>query len=411
MVKKFIKSELGKGTIIMFITMNIFNFLNFLFHFIIGRQLGPSDYGTLAVLMSMIYIFNIPTEAIQNIVSRYTSKFNLNKENGKINFMLRKMLQKGFIFAIIIFVIISIISILLSYFLKISFFLIFLTNFYLFSSFSIPMLRGVLQGRKKFGKLGLSLIIDSALKLIFSTFLVFLGFKVFGAIIGVLLGVFIGLIASLYFNKEILNEKEEKTTFENIYSKSIPYLISMIVIYSIFSVDILLAKRFFSPEIAGQYAALSMLGKIIFFGTFAISKAMFPFTSERFEVKKDSLNVFKKSFIIVLLLCLISVLIYYLMPNFLISILYGEKYLEISSLLVYSSIALSLLSLTNLIITYNLSINSIKRSEILFIFLIIEIILLFIFNKTILEYILAFMASTLIIFIGTVFLMFKWNKK
>ncbi len=95
MVKKFIKSELGKGTIIMFITMNIFNFLNFLFHFIIGRQLGPSDYGTLAVLMSMIYIFNIPTEAIQNIVSRYTSKFNLNKENGKINFMLRKMLQKN----------------------------------------------------------------------------------------------------------------------------------------------------------------------------------------------------------------------------------------------------------------------------------------------------------------------------
>ena len=76
MFKKSLSSGLGKGAIILFITLNIFNFLNYLFHFVMGRMLGPEDYGVLAVLMSIMLIYNIPTEAIQNLISRYTSKFN-----------------------------------------------------------------------------------------------------------------------------------------------------------------------------------------------------------------------------------------------------------------------------------------------------------------------------------------------
>ena len=95
MIKKFFKSELGKGSLILFITMNLFNFFNFLFHFSMGRLLGPSDYGILAALMSLIYIYNVPVEAIQNIISRYTSTFNLKKEEGKTKFLVNKSLKKG----------------------------------------------------------------------------------------------------------------------------------------------------------------------------------------------------------------------------------------------------------------------------------------------------------------------------
>jgi len=399
MFKKIFSSELGRGASILFITIGIFNFLNLLFHFSMGRLLGPVDYGTLAVLMSLMYIYNIPAEAIQNIITKYTSKFNLKKENKKIKFFMFKSLKKGFKIALWIFLIATLFAIFLSKFLGINFWLILLTNVLIFSAFSNPITSGVLQGRKKFKILGINMILSSGLKLVFAISLVIIGFKVFGAMIGVLIGVFSGLIFSFYFNREIIEEKEEKVPFKNIYSKSVPYFISTLVIFLIFSLDIILAKRFFSPELAGQYSVLSMLGKIIFFGTVAISKAMFPLTSEKHESNENHFELFKKSILIIASICVIAVGIYAFFPKLVVGILYGNQYLNVAPYLIYSGLALSFLSLSNLVLIYGLSINGLRKSHYLFIFLIIEIILLSLFHSSILEYILAFMVCNIIIFI------------
>src|SRR3989344_1970097 len=402
-IKGLFSSELGKGAVILFITMNIYNFLNFLFHFSMGRLLGPSGYGELAVLMSIIYIYGIPTEAIQNIIVRFTSKFNIKNEKCKIKFLMYKSLKKGVIVSVIIFLLSIFVSVFLSYFLRINFWLLFLTNSVIFISIISPIVKGVLQGRKKFLLLGNNLIIESGLKLIFSISLVIFGFKVFGAITGVLLGVFSGIIFSLYFNRDILSEKEKKVKFDNIYDMSIPYFVVMLIILLFFSLDIILAKRFFSDELAGKYAVLSMLGKMIYLGTFAISKAMFPLTSERKENHQDSSSLYKKSLILISVICLISIIVYALFPELIINILYGDKYVDMAPYLVYSAIALSFLSLSNLILIYGLSTDKLRNFYYLLIFLAVELILLFMFHRSIYEYILAFMVSNIIMFIGSFF--------
>lgn len=407
MLKRFLSSELVKGATILFVMMNIFNLLNFLFQFIMARLLGPAGYGTLAVLISMIYVYGVPTEAIQNIVSRHTSKFNLKKEYGKIKFFMFRSLKKSFVIAGLIFIVATIFSIFLTRFLKIDFWLIFITNLFIFLAFFNPILKGVLQGRKKFKLLGMSLILDAGLKLIFSIFLVLIGMKVFGAILGILLGVFGGLIFGLYFNREIVHAEKKEASFKKIYSESTPYFISMLVILLVLSLDIILAKRFFSPEVTGQYAVLSMLGKVIFLGTIAISKAMFPLTSENHENKKSSKKLLEKSFIIVLGISVVIIIAYFLFPELIVSISYGSQYLDVAPLIVYSGIALSFLSLSNLLLVYGLSTNKLKKSYYLFIFLIVEIVLFSLFHDTLLEYILAFMASNIIMFIGSFFFIKK----
>ena len=401
MYKKIISSELGRGTIILFITMNIFNVINFLFHFFMGRMLGPADYGVLAALMSIVYIYNIPIEAIQTIIAKYTSKFNVKNEKGKMHYLISKSLKKGINAALIIFVISSIFGIFLAEFLNINFWLIFITNIFLFSSFINPVVKGVLQGRKKFGSFGFNLIFEGVLKLMFSILLVAIGLKVFGAIIGVLLGMFLGILLSIYFNRDIIKTKQEQTSFDGIYGKSMPYFMAMIVIYIALSMDIILAKRFFSPEIAGQYAVLSMLGKIVFFGTMAIAKTMFPITSERNERNEDCSKVFKKAIFIMTGLCLCSIIAYSLFPKLIVGILYGSLYTSISPYLVYSAIALTFLSLTHLTLLYGLSTKGLRNSHLLIAFIILEISLLYMFHNNILEYILAFMASNIIMFLGS----------
>jgi O-antigen/teichoic acid export membrane protein len=408
MTKKSFFGELGKGTLVLLITMNIYNVLNFLFHFAMGRMLGPEGYGILAVLMSLVYVYSIPTEAIQNLITKLTSKFNAKDQSGKIKYLLKKSLRKTVSISGLMFIVLTIISIPLAFYLRISFWLVFITNILIFISFASPIARGVLQGRKKFGALGGNMIIESVLKLFFAISFVFIGFKVFGAVVGVVLGSLAGLVFALYFNKDILRKNEEETKFDGIYLQSIPYFITMGIVLLGFSLDILLAKRFFAPDIAGQYAVLSMLGKIIFFGTSAINKAMFPLTSEKGENHENTLGLFKKSLAIITFICFVAVSFYYFLPELIIKILYGSQYLAMAPYLVYSGIALSLLSLSNLVFIYGLSTNRLRNSGFLVIFLIIEVVLLSLFHGSVLEFVLALMFSNTIMFICSfLFVKFK----
>lgn len=407
MIKKFLGSELGKGTIILFFMMNLANFLNFVFHFIMGRMLGPSDYGVLAVLMSLMYIYSIPVESIQNLISRYTTKLKVKKEFGKIKYLLVKSLKRGLIFSSIIFILLVPISYFLSIFLEINFWLIIVANIFIFSAFSSPITRGVLQGRKKFGFFGGSLVIESALKISIGVLLVLLGMKVFGAVMGALIGVFTGVVISIYFNKNLLKNKTKKTEFKEIYSQSIPYFVATIVILLMFSLDIILAKRFFSAEIAGKYAVLSMLGKMVFFATMSIGKAMFPLTSEKSDSGKDSKELFRKSIAMIILAGVSAVLVFTFFPQLIVSILYGSQYIDIAQYLVFSGIAFSFIALSNLVFIYGLSTNKLRYSPLIFIFLVIEIVLLSLFHDNVFEYILAFMFSNIVMFIGSLFFIKK----
>jgi len=372
-----------------------------------GRFLGPVDYGTLAVLMSMMYIYSIPVESIQNLISRYVTRFNTNREYGKIKFMILKSLKRGFIFSLIIFIILVPISYFLSQFLNINFWLIIVANIFIFSAFSSPITRGALQGRKKFNLFGSSLVIESIFKISLGVLLVIIGLKVFGALVGALVGVFIGILASIYFSKDLLKNKKEYVEFKNIYFESVPYFMATIVIMTAFSLDIILAKRFFAPDIAGKYAVLSILGKMIFFATMSISKAMFPLTSEKSDNGEDSEKLFKKSVLLILFLCSSAVLVFALVPKLIILILYGSQYTDVAPYLVFSGIAFSFLALTNLRLIYGLSVNKIRHSYLLFIFLIIEVILLSLSHADIMQYILAFMFSNIVMFIGSLFFVKK----
>ncbi len=401
-LKNFLSSELGKGSLILFIMINIFNFLNYLFHFSMAHLLTPADYGILGVLMSLVYIYSIPAEAIQGIFSKYASKFIRDKKKTK--YLLVKGLKKTIIYGFIGIIIADLIGILISYFLNINFWLIFSTNLLILGIFFGSVLRGVLQGRKKFMKLGLSMILESLSKLIIAIMLVLVGLKLFGPIIGLIIGFSFGIIFSLYFLKSLNNEKVQKTELGGIRGYSKSFFGVMISIVLMYSLDIIFARKFFSEDLAGKYTVISMLSKMIFFGTISLSKALFPISAEKFSYGKKTKNLFYKSTIIISSLCGITLIFFLLFPELIIGFLFGYKYIEVAGYLIYVGVALTFLSLTNLVVIYGLSIDRFKKWYFLLFFVLIEIILFLFFHKTILEFSLAFMFSNIIMFIGSLIL-------
>ena len=385
--------EMIKSGIILFIMINLFNFLNYIFHFSMARLLGPVDYGTLAVLFSLIYLFNIPSEAVQNIVTKYTNKFVLKKEYEKIKSFLIKSLKRAVLISFLSFIAFIPVAFFLSSFLKIDFWLFIYTGILIFFIFSVPILRGLIQGRKKFFLLGTNMVFEGMIKVVLGILLVFLGFRVYGALTSVIMASLFAFFMIFLTSRDIFKAETKKYNFNGIYSYSFPYFVSIFSIVLIYSLDIVIAKRFFSPEMAGNYAVISMLGKMIFFGTFAISKAMFPLSSESYENNRDTFFLLKKSLIIVGLISSFVLIFYLFSPEFAIKILFGSKYTALSNILFFLGLSFTFLSLTNLLILYGLSINKIKKSSFFLLgFVFLEVVLLSIFNSSLQEFAIAFLA-------------------
>jgi O-antigen/teichoic acid export membrane protein len=410
-VNKIKSDNLLKGSMILFIMINIFNVINYIFQFSMVRLLGPEDYGIFAVLMSFVYIFSIFVESIQTVISKYTSKFNVEGHKGKIKRLIFKSIKKSLYVAFFIFLLLIPVSFLLSYILKINVSFIIFTNLLLFAIVSQPILRGVLQGTKNFKQLGWNMIIEASLKLIISISLVLIGFRVYGPITGVILGALISFFIIFLNIKDIIKSKEEEESFDNIYSFSLPVIISMIAIVLMYSVDIIIAKAIFNPELAGKYAVVSMFGKIIFFGTYAIGKAMFPFSTESHESGKNAFGIFKKSLIMASLFIIVCLFAYLITPSLIIRTLAGSKYLDISGLLFIVGLAFSFVSLSNLFVLYLLSINKLNKSYwSLLLLSIIQIISLIVFGKDIFSFSITLLIVNLMLLIYSGYLIFRESK-
>ncbi|MEK6859933.1 MAG: oligosaccharide flippase family protein [Nanoarchaeota archaeon] len=403
-IKNTVRSELFIGSLILMILVNIGNIINYIFHFSMVKLLGPVDYGIFAVLTNIIYIFSVPALSIQTLVSKHTTKYNINKEYGKIKGILISLVREALIISLIIYFIFLGTAFLIYEKLGIPFLLLALTGIFLFEAFIYPIITGILQGMKKFNVWGGNYLILCLFKFLIAITLVILGFKLYGAVLGFLLGTLISFFLVFFFIKEITNSRVIKENI-NIFSKqsSLIFFIILIVVL-MYSIDVILAKIFFEAEIAGKYAIASLIGKIILFGTSVIGSAMFPISSEKYEIGEKTRGVIKKTFFAVLLICFSALLILGIFPELLINILFGKGYLSITGILIYVGIGFSFLSFLNIFILYKISIGKIRFKHIIILamFLIFQILIMSYFNSNLESFSIAFMVSTIIIFIASI---------
>jgi len=412
MIKKLFTDELWKGSLILLVLINLGNIINYLYQFMMARMLGPSDFGVLAVLVSLTYLFGIPTIAIQTVISKNVAKLNVNKEYGKMRGMFSYFLRKLFLTSIIAFILFVIASIFLKDSLGIPFGLLILTGTLLITSFIYPIAAGILQGLKKFSALGWNVILVFSVKLILAVLLVLAGFRVYGAILGFVFGMVVGFIFALPAIKEVLYASERTEKIKILNRDNLITFIVMLIIVLIYSFDVILAKLFFSSEITGQYAVASLIGKIILFSTMSIGNAMFPISAERHHAGEKTGSLIKKASLATIILCLVAIVLLWFFPELIVGILFGKEYIGISNLLIYMGVAFSFISFLNLLILYRISRDEFSMGHIglLVGFFVLQMTLMTVFNSTILMFSKVFMFSTIITFIGAFVLIRKWKR-
>jgi O-antigen/teichoic acid export membrane protein len=133
---------------------------------------------------------------------------------------------------------------------------------------------------------------------------------------------------------------------------------------------------------------------------------MFPLSAEdNSKKKKVSSNVFFNAFALLSACVIIALAIFYFFPELIIRIFAGRYIPQSSSILFFIAIATSLLSLTNLILLYKIASGKLKGYQYLFIFLALQIFLLFFFSNSLLQFSIAFVTASAAFFWGSIILM------
>lgn len=386
------------GSIILLISINLFNLINFLFQFAMARMLSAADYGILATLFSVVYLTAIFSESMQTIIVKYSAG---ERNPGKIKNLIKRSIKKSLKISSILFIVYIFAAIPFSFLLKIPYLLLTSIGLMIFATFLSPITRGVLQGQKRFFSFGTNLVLDATIKLVFGILLVFAGWKVYGAVIATLMGVFIAFLLSFLALRKIMKSEERFIQTKEIYAYSKPVFFLLFIIWTFFSLDIIIARIVFSGTTAGYYAIASTMAKVIFLGTQPISKAMFPLTAEK---KSDSNNhLLKNALGILFVISLISLAVVYLFPEFLTKLFTGRLIAESASILIYLSIATTLMSFTNLILLYKLSLGKTRNYLVFLAFILIELALLLYFSANLVEFSIALITASAAFLCGSIF--------
>lgn len=388
LIKKAIKNPLFSGSAIMIFGSNSASALNYLYHFIIGRLLGPSFYGELASLISVIGLLGIIPGAVSLVIVKQISSA---KNDEDVVHLIRWFKSKIFVISLIFSFVVFLLSPIISSFLhiqKISY-LFMISLFFLFS-LQAAFNRSILQGVLKFKEMVNTILFENGVKLILSVLLVLVGFAVGGVMMAFVFSSLFGLFLTNYYlkDKNKKNSSNKPINIRPLFLLAIPFLIQSISITSIYSSDVILVKHFFSPYEAGIYASLSTLGKIIFFGAGPISGVMFPLVSKRISRGESYKKVFMYSFIATGLFALGVCVFYLVFPNLAISILFGKAYLGSSDLLIWFGTFMSLFTLSALLVSYGISLGKNKIVILPLFFAILQIVMIYIFHTDLMQVVL-----------------------
>lgn len=384
-LKKILKNQLLAGSAALLIGSSVASFGNYLFHLLMGRMLGPVDYGVLASLISLTYWFGVPTGALGLVIVKYISALRGQKKFGLISFFYSQLNKKLLIVGALGFLLLVMIS-------------PFLVSFLHFDSI-LPVLLimissligvystvngAVLQGFLRFGLMSTLGIINTTLKLGIAVLLVYLGWSVLGGVSAILITSLTGYLLTAFFALRSLKKPEKKKmTMDSreVIKYAVPVFFSTLAFTSLYTTDIVLARHFLPADSAGFYAALATLGKIIFFASSPIIVVMFPMISEHHANGKKYISLLNLSFGLVILICAGINLIYFLFPQLMIKVLFGSQYLPASSHLFLFAMFLSLYALSFLLVNFYLSVKKVKVVILPVVAAMAQVILIFLFHQ------------------------------
>jgi O-antigen/teichoic acid export membrane protein len=377
--------------------------LNYLYQLLMGRMLGPEQYGILGALISLTYVLTVPVQTIQVSTMKSITNLQAAGRAEDLGFLIRHRVKQISLWSVLAMVAILAGSGLIARFLQIpSAIPVMMLGAALFFQLLGPTFSGSLQGLQRFLRLASSSVANFAGKLAFAVALVLLGLGVEGALAGMVLGPALGMLLAAYFLRDVLMRPAANRAVPRESGYSAYAFVTFLSITLFYNVDVILVKRLFDPVQAGYYMAASTLAKAVFFGSGAIAGAMFPKVSARHEGGNGAQvsRLLRDALLDTGALAGLGALVLNLFPKTLIPALYGTAYQESTALVGLFSVGMMFFSLSYVIALYQLAIDQRRFLLVLGVGAVAEVIGILLFHTTLRQVVFVFTMVMVTVFLA-----------
>lgn len=357
--------RLVSNTVITFLGSTTASVFSYLFNMLMGRMLGPAQYGEMAAILSLLMIMSVAGSVIMT-----TTMFYVGEMYGLGNFAgIKKLFQiftkYVFSLSLLFFLIGTVLARPIADFFSITHIVPVIIAFSSFVfGFIILINRGILQGTQRFVAFSLTSILEMILRVSVAVLLVKIGFALGGAIAATVIASATTYFVTLWPLSKLWQKADTSVPAQfHFNEKEIlayigPVFISTLILTTLLNLDVILVKHYFSTDQAGLYAAISTVGKIILYLTSPIISVMFPMILEKKSQGKKHFHMLFFSLALTAIAALLVLSIYSVAPSLVINILYGKSYLTLYYLLPKIGIFVLFYTLVNLLANYFLAIKN-----------------------------------------------------
>ncbi|MCK4401195.1 oligosaccharide flippase family protein [bacterium] len=379
------KDSIYKNSALLFIAAMAGNFFQYLFQFFMGRNLSVADFGAMNALFSFGVITSVGIGTIGLVITKYIAGFKGKNEFGKIKGIILKsfkyIVPPGIIVSILIF---AARFQIMDYYKLEHVSPVVIAGFSFLISCILSLFLAAATGMQRFNYIALNQILGPLSRIGSGALLVWLGLGLNGAILASVVASITGILILGKVIKDIMKVKIESVKK---YKKEMllfcaPVAMSIFFYTVLTMIDMTLVKHYFSANIAGQYAAISVLGKSILYLPGAVVVVMFPMVAEAHTINKNTLPILKKVLLFALLICSIGIFIFFLFPDFLLRLISRGRYTGDVKLLWMFGLAMLPYALIGIINSFHIARHKIGFVIALVIMTIIQVGLICMFHKS-----------------------------
>jgi glycosyltransferase involved in cell wall biosynthesis/O-antigen/teichoic acid export membrane protein len=383
------------------------NFFNFLFNAYLGRVTGFEEFGVISLIGSFLTIAQIPFSSYSRAVTQ-KSAYLLGKYETPAKYYWKRLRSQ----CIWISLLITVVWIL---------FIPFLTSYFKTSQiwpfvFLTPILTiglagaidaGFLTGSMQFITVAVMTVAEVITKFLVTVLAVQLHAPnlIFASIpISAMVSFLIGWIwASRVKAKKVIVE-HQRNTYKFPTQFFVSSILSKLATISFLSADVIMAKHYLSPKEAGQYAILSLCGKMVYFFGTLFYQFIVPYVSRDEGAGKNSEHIFRKILFVSVAVVGFAYVAFGVLGFLTAPILFGSKAQAIIGFLPGYGLAMACLAIAGAFVSFHQSRHVHIFAVISFFFSLVMIGFMTIFHRSIADFNMIITVSGVLYLVGIILL-------
>ena len=349
-----LRSRMLRGSAILLFSTGLVSATNLFYNIAIARGLGAAGFGHATAIYTLLMLLSAVTLAYQLVCSKLVAKSE--GLEGKVA-IYRDLLRRSWQTGLLLGTAIAFGSGVIAAYLRLpSARDIILLGFGTAIYVPLGVRRGMLLGLYDFSRLAVNFVVEALVKILGAVLLLHYGFGVSGVI-----GAVVASIAVAYLSA--VPAVPLMTTGRLLVRASFPEGMQAIVFFCgqviISNLDILFVKHYFAADVAGQYAAVALVGRVVYMFAWSVISSMFPISAASTK-RTSSRAVLRTALWVVASMTTMFTLIAWVAPTSLWRAVLGTHFLSasqvaFSSLLGTYSAMTSIYSLAVVLLAYEMS--------------------------------------------------------